>query len=82
MIHFTLDVDQQPCHAGFPYTAHQEPFLICHRNMSSAALSKHMLTYEHANSLQQNEQARLAAKAGLARGLMMPGMRLLSTTAG
>ena len=56
------------------------------RTLSSAALPKH--THKHTNthrcahSLYQNERVRLAAKAGLAQGLMMPGMRLLSTTAG
>lgn len=34
------------------------------------------------HSFYQNEQVRLAAKAGLAQGLMMPGIRLLSTTVG
>lgn len=56
------------------------------RTLSSAAPPKHThintQTLTDAHSLYQNERVRLAAKAGLAQGLMMPGMRLLSTTAG
>lgn len=55
------------------------------RTLSSCPPLNHTRRRQHTNAraaFARIERVRLAAKAGLARGLMMPGMRLLSTTAG
>lgn len=59
-------------------------FLSMPLQLRTLSSDTHIWAQKHTDehSPYENERVRLAAKAGLARGLMMPGMRLLSTTMG